>query len=207
MTSPVRAVDRAPHVEPKDRGDWRRWLEANHATAAGVWLVSRRRSSDRGDLDYQASVEEALSFGWIDGQAAGVDEHRSKQYFAPRRPRSPWSRPNKERVQRMLSAGRVAPSGLAAVERADRPRRGPRPLPAGPRQVGCAAALGTPGVPGADRAREARRDAREARRGGGRSRPARRRRTSARPRGPEAPVRRARRSDQGQAAEFRIVKS
>jgi uncharacterized protein YdeI (YjbR/CyaY-like superfamily) len=118
MTSSARALDRAPHVEVHDRDAWRRWLEGSHATATGVWLVSRRRSSDRGDLDYSAAVEEALCFGWIDGQAAGVDEQRSKQYFAPRRARSPWSGPNKERFRRMLLAGRVAPAGLAAVERA-----------------------------------------------------------------------------------------
>jgi uncharacterized protein YdeI (YjbR/CyaY-like superfamily) len=118
MSSPARALDRAPHVEPGDRAGWRRWLEGNHATAAGVWLVSPRRSSERGNLDYNAAIEEALCFGWIDGQAAGVDDRRLKQYFAPRRPRSSWSRPNKERFERMVLAGRMAPAGLAAAERA-----------------------------------------------------------------------------------------
>jgi uncharacterized protein YdeI (YjbR/CyaY-like superfamily) len=115
MTPSVRALDRAPHVEPGDRAAWRRWLEDNHAAATGVWLVSRRRAADRGDLDYGAAVEEALCFGWIDGQAAGVDAERLEQYFAPRRPRSSWSRLNRERFQRMLEAGRVAPAGLAAA--------------------------------------------------------------------------------------------
>jgi uncharacterized protein YdeI (YjbR/CyaY-like superfamily) len=118
MTASTRALDSAPHVEPPDRDGWRRWLERNHATARGVWLVSRRRSADRGDLDYGRAVEEALCFGWIDGQAAGVDERRLKQYFAPRRRGSSWSRLNRERFQRMLQAGRVAPAGLAAAERA-----------------------------------------------------------------------------------------
>jgi uncharacterized protein YdeI (YjbR/CyaY-like superfamily) len=118
MTRSTRALDRAPHVELNDRDAWRGWLERNHATATGVWLVSLRRSTDRRSLDYNAAVEEALSFGWIDGQAAGVDEERSRQYFARRRARSPWSKLNKERFQRMLTAGRVAPAGIAAVERA-----------------------------------------------------------------------------------------
>ena len=117
MTAPTRALDRAPHVEPADRAAWRRWLERNHASAAGVWLVGPRRRVDRGDLDYGAAVEEALCFGWIDGQAAGVDERRLKQYFAPRRPRSRWSKLNEERFQRMLAAGRVAATGLGAYER------------------------------------------------------------------------------------------
>ncbi len=118
MTTSMRALDRAPLVELGDRAAWRRWLERNHATATGVWLVSFRRSADRRGLDYNAAVEEALSFGWVDGQAAGVDEQRSKQYFAPRRARSTWSKLNRERFQRMLLAGRVAPAGIAAVERA-----------------------------------------------------------------------------------------
>jgi uncharacterized protein YdeI (YjbR/CyaY-like superfamily) len=118
MTMLARAIDRAPHVELNDRDAWRRWLECNHATATGVWLVGLRRSTGRRGLDYSAAVEEALSFGWIDGQAARVDEQRSKQYFAPRRARSPWSKLNKERLHRMLQAGRVAPAGMAVVERA-----------------------------------------------------------------------------------------
>ena len=117
MTESERALDGAPHVEPDNRDAWRRWLERNHARATGVWLVWPRSAGRRG-IDYNAAIEEALSFGWIDGQAAGVDGQRSKQYFAPRRARSPWSRSNKERFQRMLLAGRVAPAGIAAVERA-----------------------------------------------------------------------------------------
>lgn len=117
MSTAARALDRAPHVEPNDREAWRRWLERNHATATGAWLVWRRSTARRG-LDYNAAIEEALSFGWVDGQAAAFDERRSKLYFAPRRARSPWSKLNRERFQRMLLAGRVAPAGIAAVERA-----------------------------------------------------------------------------------------
>jgi len=117
MTTSERALGRAPHIEPDDRDAWRRWLERNHATATGVWLVWSRSTGRRG-LDYNAAVEEALSVGWVDGQAAGVDEERSKQYFTPRRARCPWSGLNKKRFQRMLLAGRVVPAGIAAVERA-----------------------------------------------------------------------------------------
>jgi uncharacterized protein YdeI (YjbR/CyaY-like superfamily) len=113
MTASMRALDRAPHIEANDRDAWRLWLERHHATATGVWLVGLRRSPGRPGLDYNAAIEEALGFGWIDGQAAG-----SNLYLAPRRPRSPWSRLNRERFQRMLLAGRAAPAGMAAVERA-----------------------------------------------------------------------------------------
>jgi uncharacterized protein YdeI (YjbR/CyaY-like superfamily) len=115
MIARLRAVDRAPHVEFASRAEWRSWLEANHATATGVWLVFPRRGRTR---SYEPAVEEALCFGWIDGQAGLVDELRSKLYFAPRRARSVWSAPNKVRFQRMLDAGQVTSAGIAVVERA-----------------------------------------------------------------------------------------
>lgn len=114
----MRALDRAPHVEAADRDEWRRWLEENHASSTGAWLVTWRSSSGREGIDYNASIEEALCFGWVDGQAAGVDEQRSKLYFAPRRPGSPWSSSNKERVERLMRDGRIAPAGFAVIERA-----------------------------------------------------------------------------------------
>src|ERR1700694_2653885 len=112
------ALDSAPHIHLEDRDSWRRWLAANHAKSTGIWLVRWRRSSGRTRIEYNASVEEALCFGWIDGQAATIDEQRSMQYFAPRRPKSGWSRSNKERFERLSKAGLMAPGGLAAVERA-----------------------------------------------------------------------------------------
>lgn len=112
------AVEDAPHVEAEDRATWRAWLEANHATASGAWLVTRRAASGRSTLDYEASVEEALCFGWVDSRLGKVDEQRTKLYFAPRRPRSAWSASNKARIARLTAAGLMAQAGIAAVERA-----------------------------------------------------------------------------------------
>jgi uncharacterized protein YdeI (YjbR/CyaY-like superfamily) len=112
------ALDDAPLVQPEDRAGWRAWLEANHATSLGAWLVMWRPSSGRLAVDYEAAVEEALCFGWIDSVTGRVDEERSKQYFAPRKPRGTWSASNKARVERLMAAGRMAPAGLAAIERA-----------------------------------------------------------------------------------------
>lgn len=111
-------LDDAPHVQPDDRATWRAWLEANHATARGVWLVTWRPRSGRVGIDYEAAIEEALCFGWVDSTSGHVDDERGKLYFAPRRPRSPWAASNKARVARLIDEGRVAPAGLAAIERA-----------------------------------------------------------------------------------------
>jgi uncharacterized protein YdeI (YjbR/CyaY-like superfamily) len=111
------AFDDAPSVETADRATWRGWLEANHATAKGVWLVSWRRGHGT-PIDYGEAVEEALCFGWVDSRGEVLDERRSRLYFAPRKPSSGWSASNKERVDRLIRAGRMAPAGLAAIDRA-----------------------------------------------------------------------------------------
>ena len=112
------ALDDAPEVHADDRATWRAWLEANHATATGAWLVTWRSSSGRKGLDYEASIEEALCFGWVDSTGGRVDDERGKLYFAPRKTRSPWAASNKARVERLIVAGRMTPAGLAAIERA-----------------------------------------------------------------------------------------
>jgi uncharacterized protein YdeI (YjbR/CyaY-like superfamily) len=110
------ALSDAPLVEFQDRGTWRSWLEANHATSKGVWLVMNRREARTGP--YEMAVEEALCFGWIDSTAGRVDEERGKLYFAPRKSNSGWAATNKARLERLMAAGRMAPAGLAAIERA-----------------------------------------------------------------------------------------
>jgi uncharacterized protein YdeI (YjbR/CyaY-like superfamily) len=107
----------APLVHAEDRAAWRTWLEANHATETGVWLVSWRRGHGP-RVEYEEAVEEALCFGWIDSQGSNVDERRSKQYYAPRKPTSGWAATNKARIERLIADGRMAPAGLAAIERA-----------------------------------------------------------------------------------------
>jgi len=112
------ALDDAPWVEADDRATWRAWLEANHATSTGAWLVTWRTRSGRVGLDYEAAIEEALCFGWVDSTGGRVDDERGKLYFAPRKPRSGWAATNKAGVERLIAAGRMAPAGLAAIERA-----------------------------------------------------------------------------------------
>lgn len=112
------ALDDAPRVETADRATWRAWLEANHATARGAWLVTWRARSGRQGLDYEAAVEEALCFGWVDSTGGSVDEERSRLYFAPRKSRSVWAASNKARVERLIAAGLMRPAGLAVIERA-----------------------------------------------------------------------------------------
>ena len=112
------ALEDAPWVEADDRATWRAWLEANHATAKGAWLVTWKPRSGRAGLDYEAAVEEALCFGWVDSTGGSVDDERGKLYFAVRKPRSAWAATNKLRVESLIADGRMAAAGLAAIERA-----------------------------------------------------------------------------------------
>jgi uncharacterized protein YdeI (YjbR/CyaY-like superfamily) len=108
----------APEVFAEDRSTWRAWLEARHATSGGAWLVTWRSGSGKQGLPYEEAVEEALCFGWVDSTAGTVDDERGKLYFAPRKPNSGWAATNKARVERLIADGRMAPAGLAAIERA-----------------------------------------------------------------------------------------
>lgn len=107
-----------PQIEAKDRAAWRRWLERNHATSDGVWLVIAKKASGLASVTQVEAVEEALCFGWIDAKANRLDDRRWKQWMGRRKPGSGWSAVNKRRVERLIAEGRMAPAGLAAIEAA-----------------------------------------------------------------------------------------
>ncbi len=112
------AADGLPLFYAPDRQAWRAWLDEHHATARGVWLVYYKKGSGRPRVDYGDAVEEALCAGWIDSRPNALDAERSTQLFSPRKPRSPWSRLNKRRVESLIAAGLMRPAGLAVVEAA-----------------------------------------------------------------------------------------
>jgi uncharacterized protein YdeI (YjbR/CyaY-like superfamily) len=96
----------------------RAWLAEHHATSPGVWLALTRKGGAVTTVTWQHAVDEALCFGWIDGQARKRDEASSWIRFTPRRSRSAWSQRNVENVARLEAAGRMTPAGRAAVEAA-----------------------------------------------------------------------------------------
>jgi uncharacterized protein YdeI (YjbR/CyaY-like superfamily) len=104
------------HIERRE--EWRAWLAEHHASSVGAWLVSWKTATGRPAVGYDAAVEEALCFGWIDSLARTLDDERSMLLFTPRKPGSRWSRRNKERVARLLAAGLIEPAGAAVIEAA-----------------------------------------------------------------------------------------
>lgn len=96
---------------------WQSWLAKHHAKSDGLWLLIAKAGAPQRTLSYAEAVEVALCYGWIDGQSRGGDPYW-RQRFTPRRARSLWSRINCERAQALIEAGRMAPAGLAEVQRA-----------------------------------------------------------------------------------------
>ncbi|MFG3041499.1 YdeI family protein [Streptomyces sp. NPDC048330] len=101
-----------------DSAALRAWLLDNHTTSPGVWLALTRKGGSVTTLTWQQAVDEALCFGWIDGQARKRDEESSWRRLTPRRPRSVWSQRNVANVARLEEAGLMQPAGRAAVDAA-----------------------------------------------------------------------------------------
>lgn len=113
-----RTIDDLPRFHPESREQWRAWLADHHDTERGAWLVSWKQATGRPSLPYEAMIEEALCFGWVDSAVRTLDSERSMMLMTPRKPTSTWARTNKDRVERLLAAGLMQPAGIAAVEAA-----------------------------------------------------------------------------------------
>jgi uncharacterized protein YdeI (YjbR/CyaY-like superfamily) len=97
------------------RLEWREWLAQHHHDYREIWLIYYKKTSGKTGITYEESVEEALCFGWIDGAIKGIDSETYAGRFTPRRPKSPWSDSNRERVARLLREGRMTGAGLAVL--------------------------------------------------------------------------------------------
>ncbi|SDZ59669.1 Uncharacterized conserved protein YdeI, YjbR/CyaY-like superfamily, DUF1801 family [Variovorax sp. YR266] len=117
----TKTAERIPHdtpIECTNAASWTRWLKRHHATAAGVWLRIAKKDSGIASIDHPAALEEALCYGWIDGQRKSDDAQYFLQRFTPRTKRSIWSQINRTKVLKLIDEGRMQPAGLAEIERA-----------------------------------------------------------------------------------------
>lgn len=106
-----------PELLLPDAVAWREWLTEHHGEP-GVWLVLHKRGGAVTALTYDQALDEALCFGWVDGQLGRRDGESYRQRFTPRASRSSWSARNVGHVERLTKAGRMHPVGQAAVEAA-----------------------------------------------------------------------------------------
>jgi uncharacterized protein YdeI (YjbR/CyaY-like superfamily) len=98
--------------------DWAAWLERHHESSQGAWIKLAKKASGITTITHKEALEEALCYGWIDGQSASFDESFYLIRFTPRRPRSKWSQLNREKVEGLSKEGRMRPAGLAQVQAA-----------------------------------------------------------------------------------------
>jgi uncharacterized protein YdeI (YjbR/CyaY-like superfamily) len=103
---------------PKNRHEWRQWLEKNHVDQQSVWVVMYKKQSGKPSILWTDAVDEALCFGWIDSLKKSVDSESSIQFFSKRKPKSAWSKINKDKVTRLIEEGQMTAAGLATIETA-----------------------------------------------------------------------------------------
>lgn len=103
---------------PQSRTDWRQWLEKNHQSKQSVWLVYYTKKSNVPSISWSEAVDEALCFGWIDSTKKKIDDSSFMQFFSKRKPKSIWSKINKEKVQQLIDSKRMTKAGYESVETA-----------------------------------------------------------------------------------------
>ena len=99
----------------KTPAEWRRWLAKHGHNKKEIWLVYYKKTSGKSGISYDESVEEALAYGWIDGQTKSIDDETYAGRFTPRKPNSNWSASNIARLKKLLAEGRMAEPGLALI--------------------------------------------------------------------------------------------
>jgi uncharacterized protein YdeI (YjbR/CyaY-like superfamily) len=97
---------------------WRDWLAEHHQTASGLWLKIAKKGAGTPTVGYAEAIDGALCYGWIDGQKGKLDDEYWLQRFTPRKPRSRWSKINREKAERLIAESRMQPAGLREVEAA-----------------------------------------------------------------------------------------
>ncbi len=101
---------------PKSQIDWRKWLEKNHQSKQSVWLIYFKSSTKVPSLSWSEAVDEALCFGWIDSTKKTIDNERYMQYFSKRKPKSNWSKINKEKIDKLIQNNLMTKAGFDSIE-------------------------------------------------------------------------------------------
>ena len=101
---------------PKNLAIWRKWLEKNHITERAVWVVFHSKKSERETILCTEAVDMALCFGWIDSKKISIDKETTHQYFSKRKPKSTWSKVNKQKIERLIAQDLMTEAGYASIE-------------------------------------------------------------------------------------------
>lgn len=103
---------------PRNRQEWREWLQENHDKKQSIWVVYYKRKTNIPTVIYSEAVDEALCFGWIDSKIKPLDEEKFVQFFCKRKVNSVWSKVNKEKIERLIHEGLMTKAGFEIIEKA-----------------------------------------------------------------------------------------
>ncbi|MEL6659769.1 MAG: YdeI/OmpD-associated family protein [Bacteroidota bacterium] len=112
----MRSITEKDSYCPANQEEWRNWLKANHLTKDFIWLIIKKKGAPSLNLSWSEAVDEALCFGWIDSTKKSIDEEQYMQYFCKRKPKSNWSRVNKEKVKTLTERGLMEEAGYKSIE-------------------------------------------------------------------------------------------
>lgn len=101
---------------PSSQIEWRLWLEQNHNTKQFVWVVFYNKTSKKPTISWSNAVDEALCFGWIDSKKVKIDAETYRQYFSKRKPKSIWSKINKEKILQLTEEKKMSKAGFDIIE-------------------------------------------------------------------------------------------
>jgi uncharacterized protein YdeI (YjbR/CyaY-like superfamily) len=107
-----------PVFHPASVSAWREWLEKNHLLQQSVWLVFYNKKASKKSITWSEAVDVALCFGWIDSKKIKIDDETSHQFFSRRKPKSTWSKINKDKVVKLIDQGLMTKAGSDAIETA-----------------------------------------------------------------------------------------
>jgi uncharacterized protein YdeI (YjbR/CyaY-like superfamily) len=107
-----------PILPFESKKKWVDWLARQHDKSSGVWLQIAKKDTEIPSVTYEAALDVALCYGWIDGQKKSFDDKYWLQKFTPRGPKSIWSKINTEKAERLMASGEMKPAGLKVIEAA-----------------------------------------------------------------------------------------
>ncbi|WP_418509671.1 YdeI/OmpD-associated family protein [Corallibacter sp.] len=105
-----------PELYFKTDKDWRDWLDNNHDTSKGVYLIFYKVDHEKESMRWEEAVKVSLCYGWIDATVKSLGNGKRRQYFTPRNPKSVWSAVNKTYIDTLISDNLMHESGFKTIE-------------------------------------------------------------------------------------------
>jgi len=116
MPNNVPELENAIYFE--NANEWRIWLAENHDKQSHAWLILYKKASGKANLTIESAVMEAMCFGWIDGKLKSIDSQKFILRYSPRKPKSLWSKINKDRAEMLIREGKMTDAGMVKIEQA-----------------------------------------------------------------------------------------